>query len=288
MAVDYPLTELCALLEVSRSGYYAWRKRPPSAHQLRDQALWLQIQLAHKRSRQTYGSPRITKELKKQSQSCGRHRVARLMRQKGLRGLQKPGFRPRTTDSVHNLPIAPNRLKTVRAQQTDEIWVADITYIGLSHSWVYLAVVMDLYSRKVVGWALGNHLKTSLAVESLQRALAQRRPGRRLIHHSDQGVQYASGEYQQILHSYQIQPSMNARGNCYDNATMEAFFSTLKTELIHRQDWKTQEELKMALFEYIEGFYNPVRLHSSLGYLSPEEFEATNSSSRNFPPRTAK
>jgi len=274
MAVEFTITDLCASLDVSRSGYHAWVKRKPSARQLRNQALLIHITQAFEQGRKTYGSPRVTQVLKQQKLSCGRHRVARLMRQAGLRGLQKPGFRPRTTNSNHDHPIAPNRLKPMeKPSQPNQVWVADITYIRLLQGWAYLAVVMDLCSRKVVGWALQDHLKTSLPTEALQRALASRQPPSGLLHHSDRGVQYASGEYRDVLDSHQVVPSMSAQGDCYDNATMEAFFSTLKTELIHRQDWTSEQEVRLALFDYIETFYNRKRLHSSLGYQSPVEFE---------------
>lgn len=274
LAVQFSIPRLCEVLEVSRAGYYAWRRRQPSQRQQRDQQLLPQIRAAYETGRGTYGSPRVTRELKRQRVSCGRHRVARLMRQAGLRGQQRPAFRPRTTDSDHALPIAPNRLKALGSpERPNQVWVSDITYIATLQGWRYLAVVMDLCSRKILGWALADHLKTPLIRQALQRALAHRRPPAGLLHHSDRGVQYASGDYQQLLRAWQITPSMSAAGNCYDNAAIEAFFSTLKRDLIHRQIWCSQEQLRLALFDYLENFYNRSRLHSALGYRSPAQFE---------------
>lgn len=275
MAVEFPVKELCALLEVSRSGYYAWGRRKPCRRQLQNEQLLQRIKEVHRQSRQSYGSPRVTRQLRKEDQPCGRHRVARLMRQKGVVGLQKAAFRPRTTDSNHDQPIAPNRLLSAGPPtRPDQVWVTDITYVATVQGWIYLAVVMDLCSRKVLGWAAADHLKTSLVKEALNRALTARRPAPGLLHHSDRGVQYASREYRSLLQSWQILPSMSAQGYCYDNAAMESFFSTLKTELIHRQQWHSLEEVKLALFDYIETFYNRQRLHSALNYESPIDFEA--------------
>jgi transposase InsO family protein len=229
----------------------------------------------HEHGRGTYGSPRVTQELKRRHEGCGRHRVARLMRQTGLRGLQKRSFRPRTTDSKHELPMAPNRLKQApKPLEPNRAWVADITYIATAQGWLYLAAVMDLYSRKIVGWALADHLKSSLPQEALSRAIRNRQPSPELLHHSDRGVQYASNDYRTLLQSNQMLRSMSAAGNCYDNAAMESFFSTLKTELLHRQVWHSYAEVKLAIFDYIETFYNRRRLHSALAYQSPAEFEA--------------
>lgn len=275
LAVDFPTAQVCEVLGLSRSGYYAWLKRKPSQRQVSDQKLLPMIVQVHKQSRCSYGSPRVTKELKRQNHSCGRHRVARLMRRSGVRGLQKRSFRPRTTDSKHALVIAPNRLKEQPPPTApDQIWVADITYIHTTQGWLYLAAVMDLYSRKIVGWAVADHLKSSLAQQALSRALQTRRPCRDLLHHSDRGIQYASHDYVGLLESNQLLRSMSAQGYCYDNAAMESFFSTLKTDLLHRQTWHSQAEVRLAIFEYIETFYNRRRLHSALDYQSPAEFEA--------------
>lgn len=274
LAAEFPVAAMCELLGVSRSGYYAWQKRQPSQRQLRNQALLLLISQAHQQSRQSYGSPRITAALKQERHCCGRHRVARLMRQAGLRGFVKRAFRPRTTESNHDLPVAPNRLKeSASPTGANQSWVADITYLPSAEGWLYLATVMDLFSRKIVGWATADHLKTSLVKQALQQAILHRRPGPGLLHHSDRGVQYASKEYRALLQAHQILPSMSAAGHCYDNAAMESFFSTLKTDLIHRERWQTHQQIKLALFDYIETFYNRQRLHSALGYQSPAQFE---------------
>ena len=281
LAVEFPVAQLCAVLGVSRSGYYAWLKRPPSQRQHANEQLWTLIVQAHKKGRCAYGSPRVTRALKMQKHSCGRHRVARLMRQHGLRGLQKRAFRPPTTDSDHPLPIAPNRLKERGAPcAPNQVWVSDITYIATAQGWLYLAAIMDLYSRKIVGWATADHLKTSLVGQALQRALHRRRPAAGLLHHSDRGCQYASDDYRQLLDRHGLLPSMSAAGHCYDNASMESFFSTLKTELIHRRQWLTHAEVNLALFDYLEVFYNRQRLHSALDYQSPACFECAQNSTR--------
>lgn len=274
LAVQFPITTMCEVLKVSRAGYYAWLRRKPSQRRRRDQQLLPLIRAAYDASGGTYGSPRVMRELKTLRVSCGRHRVARLMRQAGLCVQQRPAFRPRTTDSNHLLPIAPNRLKALGPpQRPNQVWVSDITYIDTLQGWRYLAVVMDLCSRKVVGWALAEHLKTPLVSQALKRALSARQPSAGLLHHSDRGKQYASGEYQQLLRAWRMIPSMSAAGHCYDNAAVEAFFSTLKRDLIHRQVWSSQIQLQQALFEYLESFYNRRRLHSALGYRSPAQFE---------------
>ena len=274
LAVEFPLTQVCRVLGVSRSGYYRWLKAKPSQRQRADEQLWPLIVQAYAAARQTYGSPRVTQTLKKQNHRCGRHRVARLMRHNGLRGVQKRAFRPRTTDSAHPLPIAPNRLKeSAVPHQPNQVWVSDITYIATAQGWVYLAAIMDLCSRKIVGWATATHLKASLVQEALRRALNRRRPAPGLLHHSDRGCQYASEAYRRQLQTHRLLASMSAAGNCYDNAAMESFFSTLKTELIHRQQWLTHAQLNVALFDYIETFYNRQRLHSALNYQSPAQFE---------------
>jgi transposase InsO family protein len=273
--VEFPVAEVCKVLELSRSGYYAWLKRKPGKPQLNDQKLLPIIIEVYEKSRCCYGSPRVTQQLKRQSHSCGRHRVARLMRQNEIRGLQKRSFRPRTTDSNHGLAIAPNRLKQQPPLTApDQAWVSDITYIPTNEGYLYLAVVMDLYSRKIIGWAVANHLRSSLAQDALSRALQSRRPCRGTLHHSDRGVQYASRDYRNLLEANHLLCSMSGRGNCYDNAAMESFFSTLKTELLHRQRWHSHAEVTLAIFDYLEAFYNRTRLHSALNYQPPVEFEA--------------
>jgi putative transposase len=275
LAVEFPIAALCQELDVSRSGYYEWLDRQISAREEANRKLLVLIAKAFEDSRKTYGSPRLTRVLRRAEHRCSRNRVARLMRRAGLRGLKRPGFQPRTTESNHGLAVAPNRLKKAdKPSEPNRVWVADITYVATVQGWLYLAAVMDLYSRKIVGWATAEHLKTSLAKEALSRALAQRRPGQGLVHHSDRGVQYASSEYKGLLQCQGMLPSMSAQGNCYDNATMESFFSTLKTELLHRQTWQSHQQARLAIFDYVETFYNRKRLHSSLNYLSPTEFEA--------------
>ena len=232
------------------------------------------IRQAHQQSRATYGSPRLTRQLKRQNIVCSRNRVARLMRLHGIRAKQKRPFRPRTTDSRHFEAAVPNRLKPLPAPvRPDQAWVADITYVWTVAGWVYLAAVMDLCSRKIVGWSISRSLETSLVKEALERALAVRRPAPGLLHHSDRGTQYASSAFRALLHSQSIVPSMSGKGNCYDNAAMESFWSTLKSELLHGQNLQDLAQARLQIFDYIETFYNRRRLHSALGYQSPVEFE---------------
>jgi len=261
-------------LEVTRSGYYQWRGKVAGPRAQANQRLLEQIHQAFEQSRQTYGSPRVTRQLRRQQIACSENRVAKLMRRHNIRAKSKSPFRPRTTDSQHLYGAAPNRLAcTDELTRVNQTWVADITYIKTAGGWVYLAAVMDLYSRKIVGWSLGYTLQTSLVKEALEQALAMRRPAAGLLHHSDRGLQYASSAFQALLHSHQILPSMSARGNCYDNANIESFWSTLKTELIHRQSFHDLPQARSAIFEYIEIFYNRQRLHSALGYKTPVEYE---------------
>ena len=272
LAMDFPITDLCQAFNLSRSGYYAWLKRKPSSRSQANQRLAIQLQELFCASRKTYGSPRLTIELCAHGTRVGRHRVARLMRQQQLRAVQKRRFRPQTTNSRHPFPIAENLLQKHPApSRLNQIWVADITYIPTGQGWLYLAAVMDLKSRKIIGWSAQNSLHTSLVQDALQQAWRNRRPGPGLLHHSDRGVQYASTAYQAFLRSHHMLPSMSRKANCYDNATMESFWSTLKTEL-HCQ-WSKREEATQAIFDYIETFYNPKRLHSALGYKSPVDFE---------------
>lgn len=274
LAVEFPVRELCTLLQVSPSGYYAWLHRQPSTRARANADLVRLIHHLYHRSHQTYGAPRIHSELRAQGRSVGRHRVARLMRRSGLRGVQKRSWRPRTTDSRHDQPLAPNRLKEICAPTTiNQAWVADITYIPTAEGWLYLAAVMDLYSRRIVGWTAEAHLKTTLVKEALRQALVDRHPAPGLLHHSDRGVQYCSVEYRSLLKTHGLSSSMSAQGHCYDNAAMESFWSTLKTELIHRHLWNTRAQAKLAIFDYLETFYNRRRRHSALGYQSPIDFE---------------
>jgi len=272
MSGDHPITSLCTVLGVSRSGYYAWRDRPPSARAQADATLRTQIRAAHAASHGTYGSPRILRAL---GQPVGRKRIARLMQAAGLHGRARRRYRVRTTDSRHDEPIAPNRLATAAPPtKPNEIWVTDITYVETDEGWLYLAGVLDLFSRRLVGWALESCLATALPLAALLMALRQRQPAPGLLHHSDRGVQYASADYRAALARHQLVASMSRTANCYDNATMESFWSTLKLELVYRRRFATRAEAATAIFAYIEGFYNRTRLHSALGYQSPLDFEA--------------
>jgi len=275
LSAEFTVRDLCQVLQVRPSGYYQWLKRVPGPREQSNRKLLEHIERTHRASRQTYGSPRVFRQLRRENIPCGENRVARLMRVQGIRAQCKRAFRPRTTDSRHAQHIAPNRTKQLPAPpaQPDQVWVADITYVWTVAGWIYLAAVMDLCSRKIVGWFIGPSLETSLVKEALQQAWLKRRPAPGLLHHSDRGIQYASSAFRALLHSYKIQPSMSRRANCYDNAAMESFWSSLKTECLHRKNFQTHHQAQLALFDYIETFYNPKRLHSALGYQSPVDFE---------------
>ncbi len=265
---------MCQVLEVARSGYYAWRKRKPSATAERQSKLTEQIREVHARNRAVYGSPRVHRDLLAADVQCSKNTVAKLMRAAGLRSKMHRRFRVHTTDSRHGHPIAPNRLNREFCQpQPDQAWGADITYVRTAEGWLYLAVVIDLCSRKIVGWATSDSLAAELCVHALEEAVRQRRPRQPVLHHSDRGVQYASDDYQGVLARHGLQPSMSRRGNCYDNAVTESFFGTLKTELVYHESYATREAARQSLFEYIEVFYNRKRRHSTLGYVSPAEYE---------------
>ncbi|WZX23409.1 IS3 family transposase [Myxococcus stipitatus] len=272
---NYPVAMLCRVLEVSRAGYYAWEGREASARQKANAALVERIQQVHQDSRRTYGSPRVQAELKAQGLPVGRHRVARLMREAGLRARRRRRF-VHTTDSKHGLPVAPNVLaRAFNPPGPDQTWATDITYVPTREGWLYLAVVLDLFSRRVIGWAMDRCIDRHLVLSALDMALKGRCPPAGLLHHSDRGSQYASEDYQRALAARGIRCSMSRKGNCWDNAVVESFFSTLKTELVHDADFSTREAAKGGLFEFIEVFYNRKRRHSSLGYVSPAEFEKT-------------
>lgn len=272
----WPVEVICRVLKVSRSGFYAWSKRPPSARQVRQEQLLDKIRQAHLENRELYGSPRVYRALRVDGVIVCRNTVARLMREAKIRAKTRRRYVPRTTDSTHSKPVAENVLdRDFSAAAPDRKWLADITYVPTDQGWLYLAGVLDAFSRKLVGWAMAGHMKVDLVGDALNMALEHRRPdGDKLLHHSDRGVQYACEDYQQILASQGITISMSGRGNCYDNAMMESFWATLKTELIHLQHYSTHEAARQSIFEYVEVFYNRKRLHSSLGYLSPESFEA--------------
>ena len=269
----YPLRLLCRVLQVSKSGYYAWLRRDPSDRALEDERLRPKVVEAFKLGRGTYGSVRVRRELIDQGFEIGRRRVARLMGEMGLVGLPARKFQT-TTDSNHDKPIAANVLdRDFVASRPNEKWVTDITYIWTGEGWLYLAAVLDLYSRRVVGWSTGESLETSLCLKALSMALSHRKKVKGLTHHSDRGVQYASDDYQKVLKARGITCSMSRRANCWDNAVAESFFGTLKTELIYRKPWLTRESARDAIGEYIEVFYNRIRRHSTIGYVSPAKFE---------------
>jgi len=277
LSQDHPVKELCAAFGVSRSGYHAWRSRPPSARAQADAQLTSRLCQAHDASRRTYGSPRLRIVLRRQGQRISRRRIQRLMRAVGRRGLQRRRWVPRTTDSRHDQPLAPNRLAQLPApRHRDQAWVTDITYVPTGEGWLYVAGVMDRWSRRMVGLAMAAHLRTELVSAALRQAHTQRQPAQGCLHHSDRGCQYASAEYRQILAAHGLEASMSRAGNCYDNAAMESFWSNLKNELVHRQAFATRDQARAAIFEYVEVFYNRQRLHSALGYQSPVDFENQN------------
>jgi putative transposase len=264
---------LCRLLGVSRSGYYAWRIRPPSERARFDAVLSEKIETIHRNSRATYGVPRVHAELKAIGIGCSRKRVARLMRRAKLRGCLR-GRRMRTTHRVALQQAAPDLVeRNFASEEPDRLWVADITYVRSKEGFVYLAFILDACSRKVVGWSMATHLRTEIVVDALQMAIVRRKPSPGLVHHTDRGVQYTSLSFGKRLEDEGLLPSMGRVGSAYDNALAEAFVATLKTELLYRSSWPTRQVVKTAIFEYIEGFYNTRRRHSALGYLSPAEFE---------------
>jgi putative transposase len=277
MSQQYPIKDVCQVLRVARSSYYAWLRRGPSRRALVNQRLRQTLSSLFVAHRQVYGSPRLTVCLQRLGIACSRNRVARHMRALQLKARQKRAFKPKTTDSNHPHPIARNLLcDRPKPKSPNRVWVSDITYVHTSEGWLYLSAIMDLYSRKIVGWATSRSMETTLVKEALQQALVDRRPAAGLLHHSDRGVQYASSAFRALLHSSGIRPSMSAAGNCYDNAAMESFWSTLKTEWLHPNDFQTHQQARLAIFDYIETFYNPKRLHSALGYQSPVDFERIN------------
>ena len=272
---EYPVTLMCRVLAVVRSGYYQWRKQPLSTRKMADLVLLMHIKDIFEQSRETYGSYRIQAELADEGLRCGRKRVARLMREYNLEPKTVRPFRAVTTDSNHQLPVAPNRLnQEFTADRPDQSWLTDITYVPTAEGWLYLAVVLDLYSRRIVGWAMSDSLHRQLVIDALQMAIMARQPPPGLLHHSDRGSQYASDDYQALLTQASMVSSMSRKGNCYDNAPVESFFGTLKTELVFHQQYATRAEARLDIFEYIELFYNRFRRHSALGYKSPVKYEA--------------
>jgi transposase InsO family protein len=267
---------MCRVLGVTRGGYYAWRDRPAGARARRRAELVERIRRAHDDSRGTYGSPRIAAELKEANVTVCENTVAKYMREGGVCVKPKRSFVPRTTDSGHPHPTAPNRLdRDFAAPAPNQKWACDLTYIWTDEGWLYLSVVIDLFSRKVVGWDMSDNLKAQGVAAALEMALARRKPaGAGLVHHSDRGVQYACDRYRALLDEHEVACSMSRPGNCYDNAVAESFFGTLKTELVHRTRYATRADARSSVFEWIECWYNRRRRHSSLGYVSPEAFEA--------------
>jgi putative transposase len=269
----WPVRLLCETLEVSTAGYYAWRQRPTSSQEQRRTALVVDIRAIHAEAKARYGSPRIHAELAARGQDCCVNTVAKLMHDHDIRAKTARKFRC-TTDSDHDLPVADNLLdRQFNPSAANEVWVADITYIPTREGWLYLAAVEDLYSRRVVGWSIADHLESRLVVDALELAVQRRLPDEGLLAHSDRGSQYASEHYQLLLAKHGIACSMSRQADCWDNAPMESFFASLKKELVHDADFATRAEARAALVEYLEVFYNNQRRHSSLGYVSPAEYE---------------
>ena len=270
----YPIRLMCRALAVSAAGYYAWRGCRESRRAAANRTLLSTIRVIHRASRETYGSPSIWNALSQQGHDVGKHRVARLMRQAGLRAKTVKQWRA-TTHSSHRLPVAANTLdRQFTVAQPKQVWVGDITYVWTLEGRRYLAVLLDLYSRRVVGWAMGPRFTVDLAEQALTMALANRAPKAGLLHHSDRGSQYAATSYQRLLEVHGLHPSMSRKGNCWDNACVERFFGTLKRELVYHRHYATRDEAMQDIFEYIEVFYNRQRRHSTLGYDSPAEYEA--------------
>jgi transposase InsO family protein len=268
-----PVAALCKVLDVSRSGFYAWEERGPSTRSVADEKLAVQIAAIHKASGNTYGSPRVHDELADEGVFVSRKRVARLMAELGLESVRKRRFKA-TTDSNHALPVAENVLdRKFEVDAPDVAWVTDITYVWTSEGWLYLAAILDLFSRRVVGFAMSERIDRALVLEALRVAVGRRIPNAGLLHHSDRGSQYASGDYQAALEDLGVVCSMSRKGNCWDNAVAESFFATLKTECVYPRRFATKREAREVIFDFIETFYNPRRRHSTLGYLSPVEFE---------------
>lgn len=267
------IDRLCQIMDVSPRGFRDFRSRPMSQSQRTDMVLLVHIREQHRLSLGSYGRPRMTEELKELGFDVGHRRVGRIMRQNSILVVRTHKHRV-TTDSNHKFNIAPNLLsRNFSADQPNEKWVVDISYIWTREGWLYLAVVLDLYSRRVIGWAVSNRMKRDLAIRALEMAVALRKPSKGCIHHSDRGSQYCSQDYQKLLRKHGFKASMSGKGNCYDNAAMETFFKTIKAELIWRHSWQTRRDAEVAIFEYINGFYNPRRRHSALGWKSPLAFE---------------
>jgi len=274
LSKEQGVRDLCELLEVTRSGYYAWSRSQESVRELANRLVVEEIKEVFEAKRGRYGSPRVTEELRRQGRICNHKRVERLMRQEGLKARSSKRRKVRTTNSDHDQPIAPNVLLNRAAPvKADEVWVADITYVPTAEGWLFVAAVMDLYSRQILGWSVWESLVAGGALQALARAMVKRRYPRGVIHHSDRGIQYACGQYRQELQRHGVITSMSRKGNCYDNAAMEAFWSTLKREALEESAGWTKDRVRRELFAFIESDYNRSRLHSSLGYQSPVDFE---------------
>ena len=272
----WPAGLICRVLGVSRSGFFAWLKRGISRRRQRRQELAVKVRAVHREHRGVYGSPRVCAALNAQGEKVCRHTVARVMREQEIRARVKKRFVPCTTNGNHRNSVADNVLdRDFTAQQPNRKWAADITYVPTGEGWLYMAAVIDLCSRKIVGWSMAPHMEAELVNDALEMALARRRPKQGLLHHSDRGVQYACDDYQGLLAEHGITCSMSGKGDCWDNAVMESFWATLKTELVYQEPYASREQARASIFEYVEAFYNRKRLHSSLGYVSPEMFEAS-------------
>jgi putative transposase len=268
----WPVRVICDALSVSPSGFYAWRSRPESARKIANRELLVDIRRVHADHRGRYGAPRIHAELRAEGQIVSRKRIERVMHRHGIRAHAPRRYRICTTDSKHALPIAANLLdRNFVAEKPDQVWLADITYIPTGEGWLYLAVILDLFTRKLVGWAMREHMRVELTMAALTMAVQRRRPGPGLVHHSDRGSQYAAGDYRKILQAATITQSMSRKGNRWDNAPMESFFGTLKTERVHQGDYPDRDAARRDLFAYIEGYYNRRRIHSALGYITPQQ-----------------
>jgi transposase InsO family protein len=273
---SFAIEMVCQVLSVSRSGYYVWLERPQSVRAKRREELAEKVKAIHQENRGVYGSPRMHQVLVAQGESVCENTVAKVMRQCEMRAKTKKKFVPRTTDSHHCQPVARNLLeRKFTAELPNQKWAVDITYIPTNEGWLYLAGVIDLCPRKIVGWSMADHMKTDPVSDALKMAIARRQPDEELLHHSDRGVQYASDDYQYLLQSHRMEPSMSGKGDCWDNACMESFWATLKNELVNHEHYATREQALQSIFEYIEVFYNRKRLHSSIGYQNPEAFEAS-------------
>ena len=269
----FKVGRMCKLLDVSRSGYHAWFKRPESHRSRENRALEARIRVLHAASHGIYGAPRIHRDLIDDGIRCSKNRVARIMRKAGIQSRCKRKFKA-TTNSKHNLPVAPNLLnQDFKAEAPDRIWVGDITYIHTNEGWLYLAVLLDLFNREVVGWSASSRMTRQLAIDALQMALGRRNSGKNLLHHSDRGSQYASADYQKILKDHGMICSMSRKGNCYDNAVAESFFGRLKSEWVNHNRYHSRSEAIRSLFYYLEIFYNRKRRHSSIDYVTPQEYE---------------